>query len=167
MMRIRPSLLWVLCLSMLAGSWAPEASAQSRTTSAIRGTTLQSNGTPIQDVAVTLRHEGTGAVREVGTNEQGRFLMPLLPPGGPYTLTLSRLGYAQETREGIMLQVGEALTFEFVLLEEALEVEGITVAVDRTEIFNPTQVGPATRSPWRRFPSSPGTSWTWRSSLHS
>ncbi len=62
-MRIRSSLLWVLCLSMLAGWWATEASAQSRTTSAIRGTTVQSNGQPIQDVAINLRHEGTGTER--------------------------------------------------------------------------------------------------------
>jgi hypothetical protein len=97
------------------------------------------------DANVILVHEGTGVERSVATNVAGRFLLQLLQPGGPYTLTIGSLGYATEGTEGIMLRVGEVETFTFVLSEQALRVEGVTVEVDRTSVFNPNQVGPATR----------------------
>jgi hypothetical protein len=132
--------LLVFCL-------VPRLAAQSRTTSAVRGTVIRGDsiGEVIPDVNITIRHQETGAERSVATNQRGRFLMPLLPPGGPYTITAFLLGYGEQTRENIYLIVGETLTLDFALQEEALEVEGINVEVERTDVFNPTQVGPATR----------------------
>jgi hypothetical protein len=131
---------------LVALTWTPaDAAGQSRTTSAVRGTVVRTDGTPLTDVAVTLRHESTGALRSTATNQAGRFLFPVLQPGGPYTLTVSRIGFADGVREGIELAVGGTQTFEIVLAEEALELEGIEVAVERTAVFNPSQVGPATR----------------------
>ena len=119
--------------------------AQSRTTSAIRGTVVQGNGAPVAFATVTILQTETGAERRTSTTPEGRFLLQLLQPGGPYVLTIEALGFAEIVREGIQLQVGETLTFEFTANEQAIDLEGIEVNAARGEIFTPDQVGPATR----------------------
>jgi hypothetical protein len=130
-------------LSLLACVAAPIA-GQSRTTSAIRGRVTDTAGNPIESASVRVRHMGTGAERITGTNQDGRFLVLLLQPGGPYTLTIQALGYADATQEEIQLQVGETWVQDFVLETQAIQLEGIRVEADKAEIFNPSQVGPAT-----------------------
>ncbi|MBT8405742.1 MAG: carboxypeptidase regulatory-like domain-containing protein, partial [Gemmatimonadetes bacterium] len=119
--------------------------AQSRTTSAIRGTVVQADGSPVAFASVTILQTQTGAERETATTPEGRFLLQLLQPGGPYVLRIEALGFADIVRENIGLQVGETLTFEFVANEVAIDIEGIEVNAARAEIFTPDQVGPATR----------------------
>ncbi|NNK63319.1 MAG: hypothetical protein HKO98_08895, partial [Gemmatimonadetes bacterium] len=124
---------------------ADAAQAQSRTTSAIRGTVVQADGSPVAFASVTILQTQTGAERETATTPEGRFLLQLLQPGGPYVLRIEALGFADIVRENIGLQVGETLTFEFVANEVAIDIEGIEVNAARAEIFTPDQVGPATR----------------------
>lgn len=140
--RFAPSLCALLAVASAA---AYPLAGQSRNTSLVRGTVLLPDSTPVVDAEVRIRHEGTGVERAVGTNVAGRFVFQTLQPGGPYTLTVGTLGYAPQVREGIMLRVGEVETFTFVLQEQALEVEGVTVTAERAEVFNPNQVGLATR----------------------
>lgn len=151
----KPLALPVLAALLVLFGGVGDLSAQSRTTSAVRGTVLLEDGSPAASATVTIEHEPTGTARQTGTNQAGRFLFPLLQPGGPYTLTVNSLGYAEAVRDEIQLQVGETNTFEIVLREEAIEVEGIEVDVDRAEIFNPSQVGPATMLNERTVESMP------------
>jgi hypothetical protein len=134
-----------LSLSLLALGWLPSPAApQSQTTSAVRGIALRSDGSGIPEALVRIRHDLTGAERTVLTDREGRFLLALLQPGGPYTLTISLLGYADGVEEGMLLQVGETRTVEMILEEQAVEVEGVSVRVERGEIFSRHQQGPVT-----------------------
>ena len=154
MIRLRTGIL----LALLATSWCAipmRVGAQSQTTSAVRGTVLDANGVPVADASVRIRHALTGTDRAVVTNAQGRFLALLLQPGGPYTLTVTRLGFADAVEEGIELQVGETHTAQIVLLARAVEVEGVAVSVERSAVFTPAQVGPATLLDQRTVESVP------------
>ncbi len=134
----------LLACLLVASIPSGELAAQSQTTSAIRGIVLRVDDTPLTEATVTVRHTQTGVEKSVITNIAGRFLLLLLQPGGPYEISASHLGYSDLTVEGIQLQVGETQTLELYLSEQAIEVTGITVNVERAEIFNPGQVGPAT-----------------------
>ena len=126
-------------------AWSPSPVwSQSQTTSAVRGVATRVDGTPIAEAMVQIRNDRTGTERSVLTDSEGRFLLALLQPGGPYTLTISHLGFADGLREGIELQVGETHLVEMVLLERAVEVEGVSVAVERRELFTRRQQGPVT-----------------------
>ncbi len=138
--RIVPS----LALFAAALALAPELAAQSRTTSAIRGRVTGIDGAAQIAATVIVAHQETGANRSAITNERGDFLILLLQPGGPYEVTVQALGFAEERREGLTLQVGEVTTLNFVLAPQAVDIEGVDVEVRRDEIFNPAQVGPAT-----------------------
>jgi hypothetical protein len=140
-----PAVLSLLAAFALLALSVSGVVAQSRTTSAIRGTVVQGNGAPVAFASVTLLQTETGAERRTATTPEGRFLLQLLQPGGPYVLTIEALGFAQIVREGIQLQVGETVTFEFTANEQAIDLEGIEVNASRAEIFTPDQVGPATR----------------------
>lgn len=128
---------------------------QSRTTSAVRGFVMGSDSTPLVGATVTVRHSETGATRTGVTNQRGAFLVLLLQPGGPYTVTVEHLGFATGQVDDLLLQVGEAQTVEVLMREQAVELAGIDVAVDRATIFNPKQVGPATRLTERTLESTP------------
>ncbi|HSM06257.1 MAG TPA: carboxypeptidase regulatory-like domain-containing protein, partial [Longimicrobiales bacterium] len=138
------SLLPLLVAALAVGSLSESLSAQSRTTSSVRGQVLGPGGAPVVQATVTIRHEGTGFQRVTGTNQEGDFLFLLLQPGGPYTLTVQNLGTRDYRQEGIQLQVGETAIVQVTLETQAIEIEGIEVRAERTEIFDPGQVGPAT-----------------------
>ena len=107
------------------------ASGQSQTSSAIRGVVLIADDTPIVGATAIVRHAQTGIEKGSLSDAEGRFLLLLLQPGGPYDLTVSYLGYSDLTVEGIQLQVGETQTLTLYLSESAIEVEGIAVNVER------------------------------------
>jgi hypothetical protein len=142
---IRSVSIAALISALLSVGAIEEATAQSRTTSAIRGRVTQEDGTDVPDANVTIRHAETGAEKNTVTNADGRYVISLLQPGGPYTLIVQHLGFAEVTREGIYLQVGERHTQNVMVQPQALEVEGVTVAIERTDIFDAGQVGHATR----------------------
>jgi carboxypeptidase family protein len=131
------------------------AHAQSRTTSAVRGFVTAQDGSNLIGATVVIRHDDTGATRSGLTNRNGAFLILLLQPGGPYTVTIQHLGYSEGTVQGIRLAVGETFTMEYVMQEQALQLEGIDVAVERGTIFTPTQIGPATRLTERVLDATP------------
>ena len=136
-------------LAVLAGvaSALPSAravAAQSQTTSAIRGFVFAEGDVPLVEATVTARHMGTGAEKTGLTDDNGRFLLLLLQPGGPYELTADFLGYTPLILEGIRLQVGATEDLTLYLSERAIDVEGVSVTVDRSDVFNPSQVGPST-----------------------
>ena len=118
--------------------------AQSQTTSAVRGTISDVDGHPVAGATVIVRHGPTGTERVTVTGPDGRFLALLLHPGGPYMVRVTRIGYADGVEEGIELQVGETHTVTLALQPRAVEVEGVSVSVERSAVFSPAQVGPAT-----------------------
>lgn len=128
---------------------------QSRTSSAIRGTVAQESGAPVVGAEVVVRNVGTGAERAALTNENGAFLVLLLQPGGPYTVTIRSLGLAEYRRAGVTLPVGETTAMEVVLRTEAVELEGLDVEVDRAAVFDRDLVGPTTRLSEERLESTP------------
>ena len=119
--------------------------AQSRTTASLRGTVTSTDGALLQGASITVVHEPSGETRVGLSDAAGRFLLLQLRPGGPYRLTVQVLGFAERTVEGITLQVGDTRDVEIVLSEQAIDVEGLSVSIDRTSIFDASQVGPATR----------------------
>ena len=80
----------------------------------IAGTVLDASKASVPGAVVTARNEGTGAVREVVTDEAGRYAMPLLPIGS-YTVTATMTGFQTQERNKVVLEVQASLTLDFVL----------------------------------------------------
>ena len=95
--------LTLLVLALLTGQYL---NAQV-TTSSISGTAKAANGEPLVGASVVATHVPTGTVYRSLTRAGGRFDLPNVAPGGPYTVQLSYVGYGEFTRTDIMVPLGE------------------------------------------------------------
>jgi len=146
-------------VALLAVAVVPRAaSAQSQTTSAIRGRVTDANGVGLSEVTVRVRHALTGMERMAITDGNGRYVLLLLPPGGPWELTASHIGYADDTRTDLQLAIGVTLPVDLVLRGEAVPVEGVSVEVPRGEVVDRARVGPTTLVGERALGSLPNPS---------
>lgn len=78
----------------------------------INGTVRDANGTAVSGATVTLRNEATGFTRIVKTRKDGRFSAPSVPVGH-YLVTVTANGFGPIVREGVAVNVGQAVEVDF------------------------------------------------------
>jgi hypothetical protein len=61
----------------------------------------------VADAVITLRHDATGAAWSATSDGEGRFTLPMLPPG-TYGAEVARAGFAPWRAEALVLQVGQS-----------------------------------------------------------
>jgi len=111
--------------------FATSALAQTQITSGtIQGTVLDANGAALPGAAVELRNSGTNLVRDVTTDEDGRFVAPQLPPGR-YTITVSKQGFATLVVEKADLTVGQAMNLPLSMKVSSVQ-ETVTITASPT-----------------------------------
>lgn len=81
----------------------------------ITGTVTDSSGAVVPAATVTVQAVTTGAQRTTQTNGAGIFTVPLLQPGIPYTITVSKQGFVSSQQSNIELQVGQLAQINFAL----------------------------------------------------
>jgi hypothetical protein len=90
------------------------AFGQGFATGEFNGTVVDQSGGALPSVTVTVTQEETGLVRTADTNETGRFVLPAMKPGA-YTVRAELSGFQTQTRTGIRIVVGQAVTLTFTL----------------------------------------------------
>jgi predicted porin len=80
--------------------------ARAQTGASLSGVVTDRNGAPIADVAVTIRSLDTVETRTIATGAGGNFQASGLP-AGRFVIRAAKKGFADETREGISLAVGQ------------------------------------------------------------
>ena len=89
----------------------------------ISGTVADVTGAVLPGVEVTATNAGTGLVRTVITNENGVYVIPVLPVGG-YRVAAGLPGFQTGVREGLELNTDDRIVVNF-----ALQVGSITTEV--------------------------------------
>jgi hypothetical protein len=142
---------WLLALLVAAvlplAALAADAAAQGVTTASVSGTVTGQQGNPIAGANITAIHVPSGTRYASMTRGDGRFFIPGMRVGGPYTVTATYIGHETQTQEGVQLNLGAATDLQFVLREAAVAVEGITVTATRDAVFSPDRTGAATSVP--------------------
>ena len=111
------------------------------TTSEIQGTVSESKGI-LGGATVTALHVPTGTKYTTTTRKDGRFNLPNIRVGGPYTLTVSYIGYKEEKQENITLLLGQEFKADFTLTTQSKELTEVIVATSRQgKIFNSGHTG--------------------------
>jgi hypothetical protein len=119
--RLRP----VLCSALLSlFPFALDAQAQA-TTGIIRGTSVDSAGTPVAAL-ITLRNTETNFRRSVQASDRGIFVATLLPLG-TYELTARAVGYAPLARQSLALNVGQTLDIPLQFARSVMQMGAVTV----------------------------------------
>jgi len=112
-------------LIMLAVSIAAFSQSQI-TTGTIQGTVADVNGAIVPGANVEIKNLDTNLSRTLTTDEGGRFVFLALQPG-PYSVTVSKQGFAKAVAERLDLTVGQTLN-----LPVSMKVSGVEEVVTIT-----------------------------------
>ncbi|MEX2594214.1 MAG: TonB-dependent receptor [Anditalea sp.] len=114
------------------------------TTSSIQGSVKDDSGEPLIGATVRAVHEPSGSVYGAVTNLEGRFNLPNMRVGGPYSIEVSFIGYQSQTYSGIILRLGEPYALDVVVSDTETELEQIVVTAQSGDDFNSARTGTAT-----------------------
>ena len=145
MLRSLRSLAIAGALALVGALWTADVSAQV-TTGSMRGSVLDSAGTPIQGARVTATHTPSGTIYQSTTRADGGFILPGLRVGGPYTVEATRIGFARQSRSGLSVGLGVSTDVTFRMGAIATQLSTVTVTSTGTEI-SATRTGAATSIP--------------------
>jgi len=100
--------------------------AQTASTSQINGTVQDASGAAVPGADIMITQTDTGATRTVSSGTDGSYIIPSLPVG-PYSLEVTKPGFAKYEQRGIVLQVASNPTIPVTLkvgdISEHVEVE--------------------------------------------
>ena len=123
---------------LLAATSASFAAAQTSTTGAIRGTVTDPQGGLIPAASVTVKSEGTAAVRTVLTDKAGQYTVGLLPPGS-YTVMIVAPGFKTENPGAVSVNVTETARVDAKLvLGSESETVDVSSASPALQVENAT-----------------------------
>jgi hypothetical protein len=105
--------------------------AQGITTGAIGGRVVSSTGEVLPGATITAVHVESGSKYGTSSRDNGRFVVPNVRVGGPYTVTVSLVGYRKASRENVYTTVSQTTELNFVLTEEAVQAAEMVVTGER------------------------------------
>ena len=144
------AVLMFACVFYQKAAWA-----QGATTAALNGIVKDSKGEAVYGANVVAKHEPTGTIFGAYTRADGRFNIPGLRVGGPYTVTVSFIGYKESKEENVTLGLGENKRIDFRIHEEAVAMEGAVVEAERNPIISSSRTGASKTVTTREIQSLP------------
>ncbi|WP_194776663.1 TonB-dependent receptor [Pararhodonellum marinum] len=132
----------MLALSLLV-LLASGAFAQGVTTASLQGNVTDPSGETLPGANVVAIHVPSGTRYGSVTNMDGRFVIPNVRVGGPYSVTITFVGFEDRTYEGITLSLGQNFTINAVL-SDGLELEAVEISASKDAVMNSDRTGAAT-----------------------
>jgi Carboxypeptidase regulatory-like domain/TonB dependent receptor-like, beta-barrel len=126
----RVGLLGLIVAALLA---APCMAAAQTATGQITGSVQDPSGAVMRKVKVTVTNQETGLTRTTTTNDQGDYVVPLLPVGR-YVVTAEESGFKIALRSDVTLNVDQIQRVDLQLeagnVSETVEVKAAAIALD-------------------------------------
>ena len=114
------------------------------TTSKIEGVVTDENSQGLYGANVVAKHLPTGTVSGTMTLESGRFSLQNLRVGGPYTITISYLGYKTVEYTDVYLSLGTAFDVNVKMVSESQQLGEVVITGGRNATFNNDRTGART-----------------------
>ena len=115
---------------------------QGVTTSAIRGQVTDSSGEPLPGAPIVAVHNPTSTTYGAAADFDGFFRISNMRAGGPYTVTITYVGFTDDVKNDIFLTLGRASVLSAQLSESATALD--EVVVTSSAVFGSTKTGAAT-----------------------
>lgn len=111
------------------------------TTSEIQGTVTDGKN-PVAGANVLALHTPTGTKYTTTTRTNGSYNLPNLRVGGPYTVTVTFIGFKEEKQDNIFLSLGQEYKASFTLIATSNNLSEVTVkATKQDKTFNNGRTG--------------------------
>ena len=128
---------------LLLGSGA-RVFAQGITTGAISGDVKSSTGEQMVGATVLAVHEPSGTKYGTSTRANGHYVIPNVRVGGPYTVTVSAIGYKKVAKENVYTIISQTTDVNFTVAEEAVQTAEQVIVGERNPVLSSTRTGAAT-----------------------
>src|SRR5262245_50786745 len=132
-----------LALAIALLAWSGPSFAQGVTTATMSGTVKDAQGQVIPGATVTATHEPSGTTYEAITQADGRFFIPGVRVGGPYSVSAALTGFSTEVVQNLTMNLGVTQDLQFTLKVAAI-AETITVVGTSDPVFSSGRTGAAT-----------------------
>lgn len=114
------------------------------TTSFLQGIVTDGEGETLPGANVVAVHEPSGTRYGTVTNQEGRFTLPNLRTGGPYSVQISFIGFRQQSYTDINLKLGEPYSLNVQLQDESADLSEVVITGSRSSDFSSSRTGAAT-----------------------
>ena len=109
----------VKLLALVAMFLVALSSSAQVTTSALSGVVTDENQQAMIGATITALHTPSGTKYNAVTNMDGRYTIQGMRPGGPYTVSVSYIGYSPRELTGVNLQLAETYTLDVNMTVDA------------------------------------------------
>lgn len=130
--------------------------AQGVTTSSINGVIADTKGAVLPGATVVAIHTPSGTRYGTITNTQGRYNFPAVRIGGPYQLTVTYVGFQEQSREILSAELNTPVVANFTLTEQGQALAEVVITSQRGSIIDSDRTGPSTnlrRESFERLPT--------------
>jgi hypothetical protein len=151
----RSHFLCAAAAALLLSSASPVL-AQGVTTGAISGTILNDQGQPVESAQIEVVNRSTGARNGSTSRSDGRYFVQGLEVGGPYTVTVRRIGFAPRDTNNVFIALGQNARVDLSMVQSATQLVGVQVTGASSGVISSSHKGIATTitdSVIARFPS--------------
>ncbi len=114
------------------------------TTSAMQGTVVDDSNQFLPDASVVAIHTPTGTKYGTTTNFDGVAYLRNMRVGGPYTVTVSYVGFRSQQVENVYLTLGKTLDFNVVMVADNQLEEVVVKATTGSNVFSSDRTGAET-----------------------
>jgi hypothetical protein len=118
--------------------------AQSTTTAAIGGKIVSATGEALPGANIIAVHAPSGTTYGTSSRPNGRYVIPNVRVGGPFTVTVSFVGYRKAVHENVYTQVSQTTDLDFKLTEEAIQAAEVVITAQRNAVMSAGRTGAAT-----------------------
>ena len=132
--------------------------SQGVTTSSIGGKVTDNNGEPLPGASVVAVHVPSGTVYGAATDFDGYYRISGMRTGGPYKITISYVGYNDDAKEGVYLNLGQTTTINSQLAESATALDEVVVTAVGDGVFGANKTGTETNISQRQVATTPAAS---------
>ena len=133
--------LLILCSLILIISTSVYAQT---TTSKITGTITEKTGEALFGANIIALHTPTGTISGTTAQSNGRYTLSNLRIGGPYTITISYVGFETQKITKVFLTLGKTTNIDAVLSDDTNMLDEIVISSGKNTIFNNGRTGAQT-----------------------
>ncbi|EOR96018.1 TonB-dependent receptor [Arcticibacter svalbardensis MN12-7] len=138
---MKKNLLLYLLVTGLCFFISKQAVAQGVTTASVSGVVSDSQGQSIPGASVIVTHIPTGTLYSTMSRSDGRFNLPNLRVGGPYTFRVTYIGFKEFKREDLTLSIGQEQRIDARIQEDNTTLQEVTVTGNSGKVINSSRTG--------------------------